>query len=475
MTIHRKLIISNVLMIVIPLICGLILIGVVGEYIDPAYTESVEATFKRENGIYSAQMQIYDNRKDPKALSRQLKRIGYSVEEIRDDGKVIYSNFTKKDRAVLKKVGNQIKADHYSVSFGHQAVVCATYKINGKAVEITAVCVGGKVPAELQEADFKHFIVKSAAILGLIVLLVIALTNAVLTRWITKMIMTPLDALRDGTHRIAEGDLNSPIAYNKSDEFGAVCQDFEGMRHQLKISVDERLRAEQNQREWLAGISHDLRTPLTSIIGYVEGLQDGIANTEEKRARYYTAIHTRADDMTKLVDSLSELAHLQNNQFSYHLKKTQADAFLLSVIERFNTGESGKTVELRCDLNAPDAVVEVDANEMNRVFHNLFENSIKYAEQTPVHIGVTSSAADGRYIVTVCDNGPGVPEADLPHIFDSFYRGDKSRTMPGQGSGLGLAIVRQIVTGHGGTIEAQNNGNGLTVSITLPICTQTEQ
>lgn len=312
MTIHRKLIISNVLMIVIPLICGLILIGVVGEYIDPAYTESVEATFKRENGIYSAQMQIYDNRKDPKALSRQLKQIGYSVEVVRD-GKVQYSNFTKKDRAVLAKVGDQIKSDHFSVSFSHQAVVCATYKINGKTEVITAVCVGGRVPAKLQEADFKHFILKSAAILGLIILLVIALTNAVLTRWITKMIMTPLDALRDGTHRIAEGDLDSPIAYSQPDEFGAVCQDFEGMRHQLKTSVDARMQAEQHQKEWLAGISHDLRTPLTSIIGYVEGIQDGIANTDE----------------------------------------------------------------------------------IHRVFVNLFENSVKYAKRTPVHINVVSSVKDG--------------------------------------------------------------------------------
>ena len=177
----------------------------------------------------------------------------------------------------------------------------------------SAVCVGGRVPAKLQEADIKHFILKSAAILGLIILLVIALTNAVLTRWITKMIMTPLDALRDGTHRIAEGDLDSPIAYSQPDEFGAVCQDFEGMRHQLKTSVDGRMQAEQHQKEWLAGISHDLRTPLTSIIGYVEGLQDGIANTDE----------------------------------------------------------------------------------IHRVFVNLFENSVKYAKRTPVHINVVSSVKDG--------------------------------------------------------------------------------
>lgn len=257
------------------------------------------------------------------------------------------------------------------------------------------------------------------------------------------------------------------INYNKKDEFGEVCDDFNKMRVQLKLSEEARNRYEEYRKEIINGVSHDLRTPLTSIKGYVEGLQDGIANTEEKKKKYYSAIHTRAIDIENLINSLSSLSSIENEKFKYNFKKIKLGEYLKEKINNYKEELSQKNIKINLNIIHDDYTL-LDEKEFGRVLDNLLENTYKYGKKDNSIVDIKLDKNQEKLQLIFKDNGPGVDKSDLDNIFLSFYRTDKARTNPANGSGLGLSIVKNIIQGHNGTIEAVNNG-GLEFIITLNI------
>ena len=219
----------------------------------------------------------------------------------------------------------------------------------------------------------------------------------------------------------------------------------------------------------ISGVSHDLRTPLTSIGGYLDGLMDGIADTPEKRKRYLNAIKTRTKDLERLVDSLSEYNRLESGRVKYHMEYGDLKVFFEQYLTQYR--EEAKNHHVTIRLNAAEERYPVcfDGQEMKRVFDNLFTNTIRYREyfESSVNI-VLEKERNGTWIqVTFADNGPGVPEESLERIFDTFYRVDSARSHTGKGSGIGLAVVKEIINGHGGRVFARNQ-KGLAIIIQLP-------
>lgn len=279
-----------------------------------------------------------------------------------------------------------------------------------------------------------------------------------------------LEKLREGTRKILDGNLDTEVDYRRDDEFGQVCRDFDEMREHLKQSVEQRIQDEKRRREMISGISHDLRTPLTSISGYLDGLLEGIADTGEKQLRYLRAMKIRTEDLKRLVDSLSEYNRLESRGLQCRLEPGDLRLFLEEYAAGCREEADRNQVEIRLELEETPCVVAMDQYELRRVFDNLLTNTVRYRESSRslVVIEETKEEKERQARVVCRDDGPGVPEESLDRIFETFYRLDSARSRSGEGSGIGLAIVKEIIEAHGGTVRAENRG-GLAIIILLPL------
>ena len=297
-----------------------------------------------------------------------------------------------------------------------------------------------------------------------VVFLTVLMTNRFLTRFVVRKIEEPLDLLSEGARRLGEGDLDFRIAYAGKDEFAPVCGAFNEMAARLKESVERTRRDEESRKELLAGISHDLRSPLTSIRAYVEGLLDGVAQTEESKQRYLRTIRTKAEDIDRLVSQLFLYSKLALEGAPMEMRPIRLDEFDAGFVEEAALDSRTRGLEITAEQLTP-VTVSADPEQLRRVLSNILENSIKYKAKETGRLRITLEES-GR--LTLADDGPGVPEEALPKLFDVFYRSDPARKNPAGGSGLGLAIAAKAVQGMGGTIRARGGPHGgLAIAITL--------
>ena len=296
-------------------------------------------------------------------------------------------------------------------------------------------------------------------------LLSIALTNLCLTRSIFRHISEPLDALTAGVARIRDGDLDAPIAYTEPDEFKAACDAVDEMASRLKASLEQQQLAQQKKQELIAGMSHDLKSPLTSIRAYTEALLDGVAKDEAAKQRYLQTIHTKEMDIESMVNRLFAFAKMDVSEYP-----TQMEPLCLRPLMQELTGEwDADGMEIQTDIPA-DLQIMADRELLGRITANLLSNSRKYGGQETVHVLISAAVADTMAEIAFSDDGQGVPAGQLPRLFDVFYRGDAARTAPGEGSGLGLAVVKKAVEEMGGNVRAENRENGgLKIIFTLPL------
>ncbi|MGN0504914.1 MAG: sensor histidine kinase [Lachnospiraceae bacterium] len=302
-------------------------------------------------------------------------------------------------------------------------------------------------------------------------ILTIVFTAVILVAWLYQGILKPLNALRKATKQLQEGNLDYTLEESISDdEIGQLCHDFEEMRLHLKEQIEVRIRYEQDLRELISNISHDLKTPLTAIKGYAEGLLDGVADTPEKQNRYLKTIYTKADDMTTLVDELSFYARLDTNSMPYHFEHVLANDYFRDCAEESRTELELKNIRMEFFTEVKeDTVVLADREQLRRVMNNIIGNAVKYRGEKPEgSIQIHLYEEENCIRVEIADNGQGISEKDLPYIFERFFRADQSRNSKQGGTGLGLAIVKRIVEEHGGTIHAESEeGKGTTMIFTL--------
>lgn len=314
----------------------------------------------------------------------------------------------------------------------------------------------------------KLILVIVAGVLGLTVLLSILFTNRFLIKFVFRHIQEPLDLLSHGVEEIGKGNLDYRIQYDGEDEFSGICRQFNNMAAHLQESVTESIRQEESRKELMAGISHDLRSPLTSILAYVEGLQEGVAKTPEKMAEYLNIIHDKTRQIQALVSQL--FLYTKLDLAAYPIRPIALD--LTGWLTRLAEGpgkdfvQRGLTVTL--DEPLPQVTAWADPSELERVVLNCLDNSTKYKNKPEGQMTLTLTDLDESVRLTLADDGPGVAPGELSKLFTPFYRGDKARRDPTQGSGLGLAIAAKAVGRMGGRIwAAAGDPTGLTICIEL--------
>ena len=273
--------------------------------------------------------------------------------------------------------------------------------------------------------------------------------------WIYRSIAVPLVKLKKATKNIKEGNLDFVLEVEGNDEFSQLCQDFEEMRLRLKESQEEKLQYDKESKELISNISHDLKTPITAIKGYVEGIQDGVASSPEKLSKYIRTIYNKANDMDRLIDELTFYSKIDTNKIPYNFSKINVAEYFGDCVEEVGLDMETRGIELGYfNYVDEDVVVIADAEQMKRVINNIIGNSLKYLDKKKGILNIRIKD-DGDFIqVIIEDNGKGIAAKDLPYIFDRFYRTDSSRNSSKGGSGIGLSIVKKIIEDHGGRIWA---------------------
>ena len=273
--------------------------------------------------------------------------------------------------------------------------------------------------------------------------------------WIYRSIAVPLVKLKKATKNIKEGNLDFVLEVEGNDEFSQLCQDFEEMRKRLKESTEEKILMDKENKELISNISHDLKTPITAVKGYVEGIMDGVADTPEKMDRYVGTIYNKTNEMDHLINELTFYSKIDTNRIPYTFSKLNVEDYFSDCAEELGLEMETRGIELvYANYVEKDVQVIADGEQIRRVIHNIVSNAIKYMEKPRGIIQLRVKDVGDFIQVEIEDNGKGIAAKDLPYIFDRFYRTDVSRNSSKGGSGIGLSIVKKIMEDHGGKVWA---------------------
>ncbi|MDR1932148.1 MAG: HAMP domain-containing histidine kinase [Spirochaetales bacterium] len=296
------------------------------------------------------------------------------------------------------------------------------------------------------------------------------LINLLLTFRLIKNILNSLKFLSEGVRQIHGNNLAYRIAYNDNDEFRPVCEAFNEMAGRLEKFVAQRQKDEANRRDLIAGISHDLRTPLTSINGSLEGLEAGVASTPEMQRKYFERIRKKAADLERIIEQLFLFSKLDMDEFPLTIRRVDFALAVSDMIQETEDEYARRGLKLNLGEMRAGIFVDADVFGLRNVIINILENSVRYKtkEQGAVTITCTGGNAASFAELRLADDGPGVPAEKLEKLFDVFYRSDPSRSK--KGSGIGLAISRKTIELMGGTIHAElPEAGGLAIVIRLPL------
>ncbi len=298
----------------------------------------------------------------------------------------------------------------------------------------------------------------------LAMVLILGCTASLLIAWLYQSMVKPLKQLQEAIHKIKEGNLDFTVEVKNKDEIGELCGDFEEMRRRLKDTMEEKVQYDKESKELISNISHDLKTPITAIKGYAEGILDGVAGTPERQDKYVRTIYNKANDMSRLIDELTFYSKMDTNRIPYTFNKIHVDQYFKDCAEELSLDLEEKNIELTYfNYLEEDVVIIADVEQLKRVVNNIVTNSVKYMDKRRGVINIRIKDAGDFVEVDIEDNGKGISVKDLPYIFDRFYRTDASRNSSQGGSGIGLSIVKKIVEDHGGRIWATSRESTGTV------------
>lgn len=371
---------------------------------------------------------------------------------VRKDDQIQYSGSTQVDliHQELPEYGSQESSSENGTYIGGQ------YQILIKQVDFlfdNGTKGSAFIVTDVRDAipEVKNFF--TTAVFSVIAILALIVGGFII--WIYRGIAIPLNDMKIATQNIKDGNLDFELEVETEDEIGQLCRDFEEMRVRLKESTSEKVEYDKRSKELISNISHDLKTPITAIKGYVEGIMDGVADTPEKMERYIRTIYNKANDMDLLINELTLYSKIDSNRIPYNFNT-------LYVCDYFDDCASDLKIDLEARgiqfdyLNYVDSNVKIiaDAEQLKRVINNIISNSAKYMdkEQKEIHLRVKDV---GDFVqVEIEDNGKGIGAKELPYVFERFYRTDASRNSQTGGSGIGLSIVKKIIEEHGGNIWA---------------------
>lgn len=479
MTMKKRIFISNTAMVLISL---LILFGIGGFSVllfKEEILRIIEQNAELSDDIYEVETLLLEQQKRPdqwEALSDKLSDYQFELYVSDSNQNEVYSNVRHSEMECIEELEEGTFASNKVKLYSMESVTIARCIISSGGEKYTVYAAYYPEELSLWGMDrgvFEMFIIVFV-ISGIILISGLLLCCQLFTKAMIKRIMKPIDALNQAAIRINHGNLEEPICYEADDELGEVCNTFNEMQKHLKEGMEKNEKYEKARTEMVSGISHDLRTPLTSVKGFIKGMLDGIANTPEKREQYLQISYQKACDMEQLLQKLFFFSKLETGNMPFFMQKIEMKSWIHKYVEERQWEEIEKNYTIQIvNMNAQYWVM-ADAEQMKRVFDNLLENSLKYANTKQLQISVSADKKGGEVYLYFRDNGVGISEDKLPYVFEQFYRGDESRNSKTDGSGLGLYVCKYIVEQQGGRIQAYNK-NGFMVEIVLPEAHEKEE
>lgn len=300
-------------------------------------------------------------------------------------------------------------------------------------------------------------------------LLILIISTTLFTYRMAVSIQKPIKRLTEAADFVGGGNLDFDVPGSEYEEIDCLCSEFERMRCRLKATESEQKRMKEERSLLLANLSHDLRTPVTSIKGYIEGIRDGVAKTPEQTDKYLSTVYQKALVIESLVNNLSDYSKLETERMSFSFEDGDIVGFLKNFCDGFGLDLERNNIELTEDFPDGEYIIRYDGKMLTRAFTNLFDNAIKYKSEGTGHLYVGMKEKNDGVLIEISDDGKGIKAGDLNKVFNTFYRADLSRGEV-KGSGLGLGIVKLVVERHGGRAWLMSDGEnkGTTAMVFLP-------
>ena len=391
------------------------------------------------------------NRMTEENFNEQLdKQFSYIV--VKKNDEVIFNGGKMNDNVLeaLPPFGTMDKRDNIAIKFDSDNNVFIKridfYFPDEQTGTVYLVTVAEDVVPEV-----KHLIME--VVVAIVIILVF--TALLMIIWIYRSLINPIKQLQVAAESIKEGNLDFELSATGDDEIAALVNTFEQMRVRLKNNATEKINSERENRELISNIAHDLKTPITAVKGYSEGILDGVANTPEKVDKYVRTIYNKANEMDTLINELTLYSKIDTNRIPYNFAKIGVMDYFNDCVEEIGLDLESKGIGLAYYNYADEnTIIIADPEQLRRVINNIVGNSVKYMNRDSGFINIRIKDVGDFIQIEIEDNGKGIAQKDIPYIFDRFYRGDASRNSATGGSGIGLSIVKKIIEDHGGKIWA---------------------
>lgn len=395
------------------------------------------------------------------------------VEILDENRNVIYVKGNKKDEKqsyTQEEIFNLVGVDCSEKYFG---LIQSFKSKEGKTYYCLVKYPDDKLKVQVNMPGAPYRVTKmyyDSMLKAILLFIVLFIINVIFySLWTSKKIRIPLKKITEGISRMSDGHLDTKLEFKAEKEFAVIRDSFNFMAEKLKDSEKEKRELEENKIRMLLDLSHDIKTPITTVQGYSKALSENLIDNEDKKQRYYKTIYAKAARVNELVNDLFEFVTLESTD--YCISKTNEDflEFLRKIMVEYYDEIEEKEFDL--DLRIPDKeiILNFDTKLMSRAISNIIVNDLKYNPKgTKLRIEIIEGETE--IVLEIADNGIGIPEPLREKIFCAFVRGDESRKSDG-GTGLGLAIAKKIIERHGGELKLSigNCGEVTKFKITLPL------
>lgn len=478
MTIRKRLSRTNTRILLSALLSLLIISGIIIEIFESTYLDKMANYAKLEKRSVETVniLDSYDFSQDKlEDFRKEIENNGYQL-YLEKDGTELYSDFTSEEKREMKHLKryatDQKEADVFV--WKNSTMIFKTYET--AEGEYRAVALKNVESDNLtqQQERIIHWLIPVFMALGILAIGIIVGISRYFSSKLENQIIEPIEKLMEAANRMEEGDFTEPVEYEGEEEFEKLCQSFNMMQKSLIENINKAEEYEKAKTEMIAGISHDLRTPLTSVRGYLKGMKDGVANTPEKQAQYLDIAYQKACTMDVLLQKLFTYSKMETGNMPVYMEPTNLGEFLQNLVDEGQRDLKEKKTDVIFLKPDTQVYADIDREQIKRVIYNIVENSMKYRKGEHVLIQLHMLCREKEVILKIEDDGEGVPEEKLPYLFEQFYRGDETRNSKIDGDGLGLYIAKRIIEQHKGQIQASNN-NGFCITITLPIVEENQE
>ncbi|GKX67657.1 sensor histidine kinase [Inconstantimicrobium mannanitabidum] len=403
--------------------------------------------------------------------TKDIEDIQGWVEILDANMNVIFTKGTKKDAYYKYSEQDMINTLNMDSTSKYLGTLQKFKSHNGKELYCLV-----KYPSDAFKLQFnlKKFPYETGSIIynnlikGCVFFLLLSITNIVLfSIWTSKKINKPLMELTKGITTMTDGNYDTKLEFKAEKEFAAIRDSFNYMTEKLKTTEEEKERIQQSRNRILIDLSHDIRTPISTIQCFSKALDEGLIEDQDKKQRYYHTIYTKCGRVSELINDLFEFVKLESTDYKPLLVESDFCEFIREIITEFYDEMEEKKYKLEICIPEREIVIAFDENIMNRAISNLLCNALKYnTEGTKLRIEIKELSS--TVLLEIGDNGSGIPKHIQDIIFDPFVRGDEARKSDG-GTGLGLAIAKKIVEKHNGKLELYTNNNGEKTTFTITL------